>query len=102
MIDSGGVHQLAATGEPEQRLWLRSASDRDAGGDRGSIVIIVVHRRGDCGVDHDRLMQQDVIPTVKAAGFRTLGVYATDPAENLFPTLPVRPSNVLVWIGAGN
>lgn len=102
MIDSGDVHQLKATGEPEQRLWLRPASERDGGGNRGSVVIIVAHRRSGGAVDHDGLMHECVIPTVNAAGFRTAGLYTTDPAENLFPALPVRPSNVFVWIGAGS
>jgi hypothetical protein len=102
MIDSGDVHQLKAIGEPEERLSMRSASDRDVGGDRGSIVIIVVHRRSDSAVDHARLFREHVIPTVEMAGLRTLGVYTTDPAENLFPALPIRPSNVLVWIGGGS
>jgi hypothetical protein len=102
MIDSGDVHQLKATGEPEQRLALRSASHRDFDANRGSIVVIVAHRRSDGEIDYDGLMHQHVIPTVEAAGFRTLGVYQTDPAENLFPALPVRPSNVVVWIGGGS
>jgi hypothetical protein len=40
------------------------------------------------------------MPELAAAGCRTLGVYATEPAANPFPVLPVRTDRVVVWIGA--
>jgi hypothetical protein len=98
MIDSDDVHQLRA-GKPDEQLRIRQPNDRDAGGSRGSILIVVSHRRSD---DHDELVRRLLIPTVEEAGVRTRGLYATDPVENSFPALPVRPSNVLVWIAAGD
>lgn len=97
MIDSDDVHQLRA--EPEQRLRIRQPNDRDADGSRGSILIVVGHRRCD---EHDELVRGLLIPTVEEARVRTLGLYATDPVENSYLALPVRRSNVLVWIAAGD
>jgi hypothetical protein len=99
MIDSDDVHQLSAIAEPDAQLRIRPATDRDADGNRGSILIVVSHRRYD---DHDKLIRGLLIPTVEEAGVRTLGLYATDAAENSFPALPVRPSNVLVWIAGSD
>jgi hypothetical protein len=99
MIDSDDVHQLRAVGGPDGQLRIRPPDDRDAEGNRGSILIVVSHRR--CA-DHDELIRGLLIPTVEVAGVRTRGLYATDAAENSFPALPFRPSNVLVWIAAGD
>jgi hypothetical protein len=99
MIDSGDVHQLRAIAEPDEQLRIRHPDERDASGNRGSILIAVTHRRS---ADHDRAIRELVIPVVEEAGVRTLGLYTTDPAENTFPALPVRPSNVLVWVAAGD
>lgn len=99
MIDSDDVHQLRAIAVPAEQLRIRHPSDRDADGNRGSILIVVTHRRTD---DHDELIRRLLIPTVENAGVRTLGLYATDPAGNPFPALPVRPSNVLVWIAGSD
>jgi hypothetical protein len=99
MIDSDDVHQLRAIGTPDAQLRIRQAGDRDADGNRGSILIVVSHRRRD---DHDELIRGLLIPTVEEAGIRTLGLYASDAAENAFPALPVRPSNVLVWIAGSD
>jgi hypothetical protein len=99
MIDSDDVHQLRAIAEPDERLRIRHPTERDASGNRGSILIAVTHRRS---ADHDRAIRELVIPVVEEAGVRTLGLYTTDPAENTFPALPVRPSNVLVWVAAGD
>jgi hypothetical protein len=98
MIDSGDVHQLRAIA-PDERLRIRRPDGRDASGDRGSILIAVTHRRS---ADHDRAIRELVIPVVEEAGLRTLGLYTTDPAENTYPALPVRPSNVLVWVAGGD
>jgi hypothetical protein len=98
MIDSDDVHQLGAA-VAEEQLRIRHAKDRDADGARGSILIIVSHRRRN---DDDDLLRELLIPTVEEAGVRTLGLYATDRVENPFPALPVRPSNVLVWIAGGD
>lgn len=95
MIDSDDVHQLTAI----DGLRIRRPSERDNSGDRGSILIVVTHRRS---TDHDSLIRNRLIPTVEAAGLQTLGLYTTDPTENTYPPLPVRPSNVLVWIAAGD
>jgi hypothetical protein len=97
MIDSDDVHQLRA--EPEQQLRIRHPSDRDADGSRGSILIVISHRRCD---EHDELVRRLLIPTVEEARVRTLGVYETDPVENSYPALPVRHSNVLVWMAAAD
>jgi hypothetical protein len=94
MIDSDDVHQLKAI----EGLTIRRPSDRDEPGDRGSVLIVVTHRRS---ADHDDLIRNELIPTVEAAGFQTVALYTTDPTENTYPALPVRPSNVLVWLGAG-
>lgn len=99
MIDSDDVYQLRAIGMPDAQLRIRHASDRDADANCGSILIVVSHRRCD---DHDELIRGLLIPTVEEAGVRTLGLYATDAAENSFPALPVRPSNVLVWIAGSD
>jgi hypothetical protein len=99
MIDSDDVHQLRAIAAPHEQLKIRRANDRDADGNRGSILIVVSHRRRD---DHDELIRGLLIPTVEQVGVRTLGLYATDVAENSFPALPVRPSNVLVWIAGSD
>ena len=101
MIDSGDVHQLQAVTEPD-RLLVRRHSDRDVAGHRGSILIVVTHRRARGGYDHDRLMRECLTPRLEAAGLRTIGVYTTDPTDNPFPALPVRPSDVLVRIAAGD
>lgn len=101
MIASSDVHQLHAATE-RKRLRLRPSSDRDSEADRGSVVIVVAHRRVRGESDDDRLMRECVTPRLKAAGLRTIGIYTTDPTENPFPALPVRPSNVLVWIAAGD
>jgi len=98
MIDSDDVHQLEAADE-EGRVRIRHPKDRDADGSRGSILIVVGHRRGD---HDDDLLRELLIPTVEEAGVRTLGLYATDPVENPYPALPVRPANVLVWIAGGD
>jgi hypothetical protein len=99
MIDSDDVHQLRASAEPDEQMKIRHANDRDADGNRGSILIVVSHRR--CH-DHDELIRGLLIPTVKQAGVRTLGLYATDVAENAYPALPVRGSNVLVWVAGSD
>lgn len=100
MIDSGDVHQLRAVTERE-RLHVRTQSDRDLAGHRGSILIVVIHRRSCAGYDLDRQMCECLTPRLEAAGLRTIGVYATDPTDNPFPALPVRPSDVLVRVVAG-
>jgi hypothetical protein len=94
MIDSDDVHQLKAI----DGLRIRRLSERDSAGSRGSVLIVVTHRRSP---DHDRLIREELIPTVEAAGVQTVGLYTTDPTENTYPPLPVRPSNVLVWLAAG-
>jgi hypothetical protein len=99
MIDSGDVHQLRAIAEPDDRLRIRHPDERDTGGTRGSILIAVTHRRS---ADHDRAIRELVIPVVVEVGVRTLGLYTSDPTENTFPSLPVRPSNVLMWVAAGD
>jgi hypothetical protein len=38
------------------------------------------------------------LPALDGALGRTVACYVTEPAENNFPALPVRPDNVLVWI----
>jgi|SRR5581483_219703 len=101
MIDSGDVHQLHAVTETG-RLRVRSRDDRDADGRRGSIVIVVAHRRPGGAADHDRLTRACVTPRLEAAGLRTIGVYATDRTDNPFPGLPVRRSDALVLIAAGD
>jgi hypothetical protein len=102
MIDSGDVHQLRAITEPEDQLRIRRPSDRDRDGNRGAILIVVMHRGCDQATDHDELIREHVIPTVEEADVRTLGLYTTDHAENPYPALPVRRSNVLVWIAGGS
>jgi NIPSNAP len=102
MIDSDDVHQLNAISEPEDRLEIRSSSHRDRGGSRGAILIVVVHRRSDPRTDQDELIREHLVPIVEDGGVRTVGMYTTDPAANPYPALPVRPSNVLVWIAAAN
>jgi hypothetical protein len=99
MIDSDDVHQLRAIQEPEPQLRIRHANDRDADGNRGSILIVVSHR---CRDDHDQLIRRLLIPTVEQAGVRTLALYETDLTENSFPALPVRSANVLVWIAGSD
>jgi hypothetical protein len=101
MIDSGDVHQLRAVNAPE-RLQVRTQSHRDLAGHRGSILILVTHRRSHSAYEHDLLMRKCLTPRLETAGLRTIGVYTTDPAENPFPALPVRPSDVLVLIAAGD
>jgi hypothetical protein len=95
MIDSDDVHQLRAARHPDEQLRIRQPADRDADGARGAVLIVVCHRRSD---DHDEQVRELVIPAIEGAGVRTLGLYTTDPAENPYPALPVRPSDVLVWI----
>jgi hypothetical protein len=99
MINSEDVHQLRVIGTPEAQVRIRRAGDRDADGNRGSILIVVSHRRSE---DDDELIRGLLIPTVEQVGVRTLGLYATDLAENSFPPLPVRSSNVLVWIAGSD
>jgi hypothetical protein len=94
MIDSDDVHQLRAI----ERLMIRRASDRDRLGDGGAVLILVTHRRSH---DHDSLIRHHLIPTVEEVGLRTVGLYTTDPTENTYAALPVRRSNVLVWVAAG-
>jgi NIPSNAP len=101
MIDSGDVHQLRPASEPEQ-LRVRKTGDRDLAGNRGSLLIVVAHRRSGDSAEHDRLVRAHLAPRLEAAGLRTIGVLTTDPADNAFPALPVRPSDVLVWIAAGS
>jgi hypothetical protein len=101
MIDSDDVHQLNAISEPDDRLGIRPSSDRDRDGNRGAILIVVAHRRSDQTADQDDLIREHLIPIVEDGGVRTVGIYTTDPAANPYPALPVRPSNVLVWIAAG-
>jgi NIPSNAP protein len=102
MIDSDDVHQLNAISEPDDRLGIRLSSDRDRGGNRGAILVVVAHRRSDQTTDQDDLIREHLIPIVEDGGVRTVGVYTTDPTANPYPTLPVRPSNVLVWIAAAS
>jgi hypothetical protein len=99
MSDSGDVHQLRGIAI-DRELRIRRACFRDSAGDRGSIVIIVSHRRDEHDDEHDELIRRYLIPEVEQAGFRTIGLYTTDPTENVYPALPIRASNVLVWIGA--
>jgi hypothetical protein len=101
MIDSGDVHQLRPASEREQ-LRVRKSGDRDLAGNRGSLLIVVAHRRSGNSAEHDRLVRSHLAPRLEAAGLRTVGVYTTDAADNAFPALPVRPSDVLVWIAAGS
>jgi hypothetical protein len=99
MVDSDDVHQVRAVTETGERLRIRRTNDRDADGNRGWILIVVSHG---CCDDHDELMRGLLIPTVEQAGVRTRGLYATDATENPFPALPIRPSNVLVWIAGSD
>lgn len=99
MIDSDDVHQLKAISEPGDRLEIRPSSDRDRGESRGAILIVVAHRRS---ADQDELIREHLIPIVEQGGVRTVGTYSTDPAANPYPALPVRPSNVLVWVAAAS
>jgi hypothetical protein len=99
MIDSDDVHQLKAISEPDDRLAIRHSSDRDRGESRGAILIVVAHR---CSADQDELIREHLIPIVEQGGVRTVGMYSTDPAANPYPALPVRPSNVLVWVAAAS
>lgn len=103
MIDSDDVHLLRTSAEPATRLHIRSTSDRDAEADRGVALIVVAHRRAGQQAAHDDAVRRIVIPRVeRAAEFSTAGLFETDPTENTFPRLPVRPSNVLVWIATGD
>ena len=99
MIDSSDVHQLRGTAV-DRELRIRRAGCRNTAGNRGSIAIIVSHRRDEHDDEHDELIRRYLIPEVEQAGFRTVGLYATDPTENAYPALPVRASSVLVWMGA--
>jgi hypothetical protein len=99
MIDSDDVHQLNAVSEPNDRLEIRPSTDRDRTGNRGAILVVVVHRRSD-QTDQDDLIREYLVPIVEEGSVRTVGMYTTDPATNPYPALPVRPSNVLVWIAA--
>jgi hypothetical protein len=101
MIDSEDVHQLTAISEPDDQLGIRFSSDRDRSGSRGGILIVVAHRRSEQTTDQDDLIREHLVPIVEEGGVRTVGMYTTDPAANPYPALPVRPSNVLVWIAAG-
>jgi hypothetical protein len=47
------------------------------------------------------LIRHHLIPTVEEVGLRTVGLYTTDPTANTYAALPVRRSNVLVWVAAG-
>jgi hypothetical protein len=101
MIDAGDVHQLRPS-DPRKPLAIREVHDRDAPGNRGSVVIVVGHRHPGRAAEHDRLLRRHLVPELQRAGLRTLATYATDTTENPFPALPVRSANALVWIGAGD
>jgi hypothetical protein len=102
MIDSDDVHQLKAISEPDDRLGIRPSNDRDRSGDRGAILVVIAHRRSDQTTDQDDLIREHLIPIVEDSGVRTVGMYTTDPAANPYPALPVRRSNVLVWVAAAS
>jgi hypothetical protein len=66
---------------------------------RESVIGITVEYRNRPVGDPDvRLLVDEVLPVVAATGAEVVAAFATEPAENNFPALPLRDENVLVWV----
>ena len=98
MIDSDNVMLLRAVTEHDA-LPTHQPNQRDMRTPTGLVVVVAeyVEQTNEVTIGS---FKSDVIPFLHQSGCRTLGVYATEAAPNMFARLPVRTDRAIVWIGA--
>jgi len=99
MIDSDNVLLLRPVSE-DVELDVASPALRDRDTKRGDVVVLIQHRTPGRELEFNAHFESTMRGQLESVGARSIGIYETEPAENTFPRLPVRPANVLVWFGA--
>jgi hypothetical protein len=99
MIDSDDVLLLRPV-TPAAALRLGPAATRGAGGERGAILVVIVHRDPAAGAERGAAqLAATVGRLLDRLGARQIGAYETEPAPNTFHRLPIRDVDVAVWFG---
>jgi NIPSNAP len=94
MIDTDDV-LLLRPAAPGSAFRLNGASRLDAA---GFVETTILHLDGADQRSAVRGLEQEVAPAIAESGGTLLGYFVTEPAENTFPSLPVREGeDVLVW-----
>lgn len=98
MIDSDDVMLLRAISDRDA-LPTHRPDRRDKRKPTGLIAVVVEHVEH---IDPEAIasVRSQVVPDLHRAGWRTMGLYATEQAPNTFARLPVRTDRAIVWIGA--
>jgi hypothetical protein len=85
----GGPHRPAAEVQTHARRDFEALTEVEA---QTPVFPVVAHRRS---TGHDEMIREYLIPTAEEAGLRTVGICTTDPTENAYQALAVRPSKRL-------
>jgi hypothetical protein len=95
MVDTDDVLLLRPAG-PGSAFRLNGA--RRSEGAAGFVETTIVHLDGADQGSAVRGFEREVAPAIAESGGKLLGYFVTEPAENTFPSLPVREGeDVLVW-----
>jgi hypothetical protein len=95
MVDTDDV-LLLRPAAPGSTFRLAGATRSDAAA--GFVDATILHLDGADRASAVRGFEQEVAPVIAESGGTLLGYFVTEPAENTFPSLPVREGeDVLVW-----
>jgi NIPSNAP len=95
MVDTDDVLLLRPAG-PASTFRLAGATRSN--GAAGFVEATILHLDGADQASAVRRVEQEIAPVIAESGGRLLGYFVTEPAENTFPSLPVREGeDVLVW-----
>jgi hypothetical protein len=96
MVDTADVLLLRPTHPPHQPLapGPRAPIRAVAGNDEWVLVTVLLHA---AGRDTCAWLARDVQPILQEHLGMAVATWRTEPAENTFPALPVRPDHAFVW-----
>jgi hypothetical protein len=95
MVDTDDVLLLRPAG-PGSAFQLNGATRSEAAA--GYVEATILHLDDADQASAVRGLEQEVAPAIAESGGKLLGYFVTEPAENTFPSLPVREGeDVLVW-----
>jgi hypothetical protein len=98
MIDSDNVMLLrAVTKKDTLPVLRRDPFDTQA---RVGLVLIVAEQVDSIDAESLATFRSAVVTELEQSGFKSLGVYATEPSPNTFTRLPVRSERSIVWFGS--
>jgi hypothetical protein len=101
MLDFDDVLQLRVHQGHDRPLQLLPPARREAVGEPGVVLLVVVHRRRGQEPTHDEMTLPLLDRLAVETGLRPRGIYETDGTPNGYPALPLRPANCAVWIASG-